>query len=67
MASDTQDQHLSASQTSNSDETLSPLEQEVLDEYARLLGNLNTVRPLPSLRNPIHSPLKPNPLQHINR
>jgi hypothetical protein len=25
-------------------ETLSPLEQEVLDEYARLLGNLNNVR-----------------------
>jgi hypothetical protein len=24
--------------------TLSPLEQEVLDEYARLLGNMNTVR-----------------------
>jgi DASH complex subunit DAD3 len=25
-------------------ETLTPLEQEVLDEYARLLGNLNNVR-----------------------
>jgi hypothetical protein len=25
-------------------EALSPLEQEVLDEYARLLGNLNNVR-----------------------
>lgn len=29
---------------SPSSETLSPLEQEVLDEYARLLGNLNNVR-----------------------
>ena len=28
---------------------LSPLEQEVLDEYARLLGNLNNVRLLPLL------------------
>jgi outer membrane protein OmpA-like peptidoglycan-associated protein len=26
------------------EETLTPLEQEVLDEYARLLENLNTVR-----------------------
>lgn len=26
------------------EESLSPLEQEVLDEYARLLGNLNNVR-----------------------
>lgn len=26
------------------EESLSPLEQEVLDEYARLLGNLNDVR-----------------------
>jgi DASH complex subunit DAD3 len=25
------------------EESLSPLEQEVLDEYARLLGNLNNV------------------------
>ena len=25
------------------DPSLSPLEQEVLDEYARLLGNMNTV------------------------
>ncbi|KAF2667332.1 DASH complex, subunit Dad3 [Microthyrium microscopicum] len=25
------------------DETLTPLEQEVLDEYARLLGNLNNL------------------------
>jgi DASH complex subunit DAD3 len=47
MASETPDAHLSASQASNADldnETLSPLEQEVLDEYARLLGNLNNVR-----------------------
>jgi hypothetical protein len=28
------------------EESLTPLEQEVLDEYARLLGNLNNVRPL---------------------
>jgi hypothetical protein len=44
---ETHDQHhLSASQTSapSPAETLSPLEQEVLDEYARLLGNLNNVR-----------------------
>jgi DASH complex subunit DAD3 len=47
MASEPQDAHLSASQTSGAEldnETLSPLEQEVLDEYARLLGNLNNVR-----------------------
>ncbi len=30
------------------EESLTPLEQEVLDEYARLLGNLNQVRPLHS-------------------
>ncbi|KAH8731214.1 DASH complex subunit Dad3, partial [Phaeosphaeriaceae sp. PMI808] len=28
------------------DETLTPLEQEVLDEYARLLGNLNNMSKL---------------------
>jgi hypothetical protein len=50
MASETPEHHLSASQNDlahaqlHGDETLSPLEQEVLDEYARLLGNLNTVR-----------------------
>lgn len=53
MASETPEHHLSASQNDHDheharllhgDETLSPLEQEVLDEYARLLGNLNTVR-----------------------
>lgn len=54
MASEASDQHLAASQTSgggaeHGDESLSPLEQEVLDEYARLLGNLNTVRLLLSL------------------
>jgi hypothetical protein len=39
-------QPLSPSQSELSDEeTLSPLEQEVLDEYARLLGNLNNVSP----------------------
>lgn len=38
---------LSTSQTSgpdHGDESLTPLEQEVLDEYARLLENLNNVR-----------------------
>jgi hypothetical protein len=30
--------------TAIADDALSPLEQEVLDEYARLLGNLNHVR-----------------------
>jgi DASH complex subunit DAD3 len=30
----------------NPDESLSPLEQEVLNEYARLLGNLNNVSSL---------------------
>jgi DASH complex subunit DAD3 len=47
MASENQDAQLSVSQASGADidnETLSPLEQEVLDEYARLLGNLNNVR-----------------------
>lgn len=29
------------------EESLTPLEQEVLDEYARLLGNLNDVRSFP--------------------
>jgi hypothetical protein len=50
MASETPDAHLSASQASGAEldnETLSPLEQEVLDEYARLLGNLNNVRLAP--------------------
>jgi hypothetical protein len=37
------EQNFTASQTSDGEESLSPLEQEVLDEYARLLGNLNTV------------------------
>ncbi|ORY06653.1 DASH complex subunit Dad3-domain-containing protein, partial [Clohesyomyces aquaticus] len=37
--------HLSTSQLSppSPSETLTPLEQEVLDEYARLLGNLNNM------------------------
>ena len=45
MATETADQHLAASHDSapSPSETLSPLEQEVLDEYARLLGNLNHV------------------------
>ncbi|KAF2739864.1 hypothetical protein EJ04DRAFT_421181, partial [Polyplosphaeria fusca] len=42
------DAHLSTSQTSapSPTETLTPLEQEVLDEYARLLGNLNNMSTL---------------------
>ena len=43
---DTQDfQASTASHTGGfeDEESLSPLEQEVLDEYARLLGNLNDV------------------------
>lgn len=35
---------LRASHNGNDAESLTPLEQEVLDEYARLLGNLNDVR-----------------------
>lgn len=43
-----QQQHLEPLQSSvrekeDGEETLSPLEQEVLDEYARLLENLNTM------------------------
>lgn len=44
---DTQDfQASTASQRDafSDEESLTPLEQEVLDEYARLLGNLNNVR-----------------------
>jgi hypothetical protein len=46
MATDSLDQPLSASQASYPPDTesLTPLEQEVLDEYARLLGNMNNVR-----------------------
>ncbi|KAH7095514.1 DASH complex subunit Dad3-domain-containing protein [Paraphoma chrysanthemicola] len=50
MASETPE--FSTSQTDHAqthgadDETLSPLEQEVLDEYARLLGNLNNMSSL---------------------
>jgi hypothetical protein len=45
MASEPHDTHFSASQAAaaEDDESLTPLEQEVLDEYARLLENLNTV------------------------
>ncbi|KAL6706744.1 hypothetical protein ACN47E_005080 [Coniothyrium glycines] len=49
MASDIQDAVLCTSQDPGSgpaDESLTPLEQEVLDEYARLLGNLNTMSTL---------------------
>lgn len=57
MASD-HDTHFSASQAAAMDdeESLTPLEQEVLDEYARLLENLNTVRVFPlSPSFPIHT------------
>ena len=37
------------------EESLSPLEQEVLDEYARLLGNLNDVRCPCRLQFPLSS------------
>ncbi|KAF2855988.1 hypothetical protein T440DRAFT_356569, partial [Plenodomus tracheiphilus IPT5] len=50
MSSDTPNPHLSTSQTSGAgdpdEESLTPLEQEVLDEYARLLGNLNNMSTL---------------------
>ncbi|KAF2120603.1 DASH complex subunit Dad3-domain-containing protein [Lophiotrema nucula] len=50
MSLDSSDQQpLSTSQTQHpdsQDETLTPLEQEVLDEYARLLGNLNNMSTL---------------------
>ena len=58
MATDTSDQHhqqhLSTSHDSapSPSETLSPLEQEVLDEYARLLGNLNHVHIPPCTPSP---------------
>jgi DASH complex subunit DAD3 len=42
MASETPEAQALGLDTDN--ETLSPLEQEVLDDYARLLGNLNNVR-----------------------
>ncbi|KAF2428808.1 hypothetical protein EJ08DRAFT_636124 [Tothia fuscella] len=48
MDSDPQNPTLSTSQTTPSSaltqtENLTPLEQDVLDEYARLLGNLNNL------------------------
>ncbi|KAJ4296636.1 hypothetical protein N0V90_006684 [Kalmusia sp. IMI 367209] len=49
MATDGTEQPFSVSQAdhgSEDAETLSPLEQEVLDEYARLLGNLNNMSSL---------------------
>lgn len=52
MATDAPEPSLSLSQTAHpvpDAETLSPLEQEVLDEYARLLDNLNNVRRNPAL------------------
>jgi hypothetical protein len=51
---DTQDFHASTASHRDGfedEESLTPLEQEVLDEYARLLGNLNNVRP----HTPFHS------------
>ena len=62
---DTQDfQASTASHTGGfeDEESLSPLEQEVLDEYARLLGNLNDVCQPPS--SPIPPPLPPPPPLH---
>lgn len=59
MATDGADQVFSTSQATHApaaddSETLSPLEQEVLDEYARLLGNMNNVRTYPAHpRHPI--------------
>ncbi|KAF2798342.1 hypothetical protein K505DRAFT_321962 [Melanomma pulvis-pyrius CBS 109.77] len=54
--------HLSTSQapaaTPMATETLSPLEQEILDEYARLLDNLNNVRPRASPPNSHPPPQK---------
>ncbi len=35
------------------DDLLSPLEQEVLDAYARLAGNLDNVLPSPPSRDPV--------------
>ncbi|KAK0345719.1 hypothetical protein LTR91_014296 [Friedmanniomyces endolithicus] len=35
------------------DDLLSPLEQEVLDAYARLAGNLDNVLPSPPSRDPL--------------
>ncbi|KAF2447715.1 hypothetical protein P171DRAFT_230705 [Karstenula rhodostoma CBS 690.94] len=48
MATDGPEQPLSASQASYPPdaESLTPLEQEVLDEYARLLGNMNSMSAL---------------------
>jgi len=69
MATEAPDQPFSVSQTSHGAssedaESLSPLEQEVLDEYASLLGNLNNVRPLVTPRQ--FSLLAP-PLTPISR
>jgi hypothetical protein len=66
MASESLDQSTQAGALAPSPtETLSPLEQEVLDEYARLLGNLNNVCPpsLPPSLSPFHSLqlLRPSP------
>ncbi|KAF2131331.1 hypothetical protein P153DRAFT_364929 [Dothidotthia symphoricarpi CBS 119687] len=51
MSTPPQDPYFSTSQDNNNtagadSDALSPLEQEVLDEYARLLGNLNTMSTL---------------------
>ena len=45
----------STSQPTN--QSLSPLEQDVLAEYKRLLSNLNTVSPAPVLFSPVAHPL----------
>lgn len=73
MSSDPQDAHAAPSSDAGS-ETLSPLEQEVLDEYARLLENLNNVRsslhlsspsPFHSLPFPSSYLPSPNPLTQM--
>lgn len=61
MATDTPPDplQLSTSQASPGAESLSPLEQEVLDEYARLLDNMDNVCcPLPCA---LFLPLFPSP------
>jgi hypothetical protein len=52
--------------TSAPQDSLSPLEQEVLDEYARLVGNLNNVCTLPpiSMLRQINPPSPKYPTQH---
>lgn len=53
----------------DADPELSPLEQEVLDEYARLAGNLDNVLPLPLCTLPDLLPANtpPSALHHPRR